>query len=205
MSTKLQPITKVSGTGVVVRGNDIDTDRIIPARFMKVVTFDGIEQFVFDDVRTDENGNKLNHPFDDPAYQGASVLFVNDNFGCGSSREHAPQALTRWGINAIIGESFAEIFYGNCVSLGVPCLTLPKDELLKIMQLVEGNASEKISIDLETGAVTIDSLDEPVLATLEAGPRQRFLSGAWDALSVLLDADKQISETAARLPYISGF
>lgn len=124
-SSVLQAISKVSGTGVTVRGNDIDTDRIIPARFMKVITFDGLEKFAFEDARAEAKRQGQVHPFGQPAHKGASILVVNKNFGCGSSREHAPQALMRWGIKAIVGESFAEIFFGNCVSLGVPCLTLP--------------------------------------------------------------------------------
>lgn len=135
-TTKAEQIARVQGTAIAVPGNDIDTDRIIPARFLKVVSFEGIGEFAFQDVRMDENGTVTDHPFNNPVYREASILLVNKNFGCGSSREHAPQALTRWGIKAIIGESFAEIFAGNCNVLGVPAVTVSESRQQTVLDLV---------------------------------------------------------------------
>ncbi|RMF18645.1 MAG: 3-isopropylmalate dehydratase small subunit [Candidatus Dadabacteria bacterium] len=201
----LQPVKTLTGRGVAVRGNDIDTDRIIPARFMKVVTFDGLEKHVFEDVRFDQDGNPTDHPFNREEYQGASILIVNKNFGCGSSREHAPQALMRWGIRGIIGESFAEIFFGNCVSLGVPCVTLPADQILYLMELVESDPSVGIEIDLEAPAVRVPARNQEWVAELPDGARKRFLKGTWDALAVLLDSGELIEATAQRIPYLNDF
>ena len=201
----LQPVTRLAGRAVAVRGNDIDTDRIIPARFMKVVTFDGLEKHVFEDVRFDRDGNTTDHPFNREEHQGASILIVNKNFGCGSSREHAPQALMRWGIRGIIGESFAEIFFGNCVSLGVPCVTLPSERVLYLMELVESDPSVAVEVDLEAGVVRVPSRNQEWSAGLPEGARKRFLKGTWDALAVLLDAGEQIDATARRIPYLNDF
>lgn len=204
-SSVLQAISKVSGTGVTVRGNDIDTDRIIPARFMKVITFDGLEKFAFEDARAEAKRQGQVHPFGQPAHKGASILVVNKNFGCGSSREHAPQALMRWGIKAIVGESFAEIFFGNCVSLGVPCLTLPQDQVLYLMELIESSPASSIEVDVEHSQVIIPSRNVAYPASLPAGARNQFLAGTWDALAVLMAAADDIDATAKRLPYVSGF
>lgn len=204
-ASALQPVVSVAGTGVAVRGNDIDTDRIIPARFMKVITFDGLEKFAFEDARADAKRHGQQHPFDQPAHQGASILIVNKNFGCGSSREHAPQALLRWGIKAIVGESFAEIFFGNCVSLGIPCVTLPQERILYLMELVESMPTATLEVNVETRQVAIAERDVAYAAELPAGPRNQFLAGTWDALAVLLDADQDIDATAKRLPYMNDF
>ncbi len=152
--TNPEQVARVEGSAVAVRGNDIDTDRIIPARFLKVITFDGIGEFAFQDVRIDENGTVTDHPFNNPAYQQASILLTNRNFGCGSSREHAPQALMRWGIQAIIGESFAEIFAGNCNALGIPAVTVGQSEIAELMSMVESNPDARISLDLVAGSVS---------------------------------------------------
>lgn len=201
--SELPVVAAVQGRAVSVHGDDIDTDRIIPARYMKVVTFDGLEAFAFRDERFDESGKPKPHPFNDPERQGASVLVVNANFGCGSSREHAPQALLRWGVQAVVGESFAEIFFGNCVMLGVPCVTLAPADVETLQARVDADPTLEVVIDLE--ALEVRAGDFRARADLPAGPRQQFLSGTWDALGVLLANGEQIDATAARLPYVRGF
>ncbi len=197
----LRAVKKVEGRGVAVPGNDIDTDRIIPARFMKVVTFDGLEEHVFEDVRVDGDGNRLGHPFDAPEHQDASVLIVNKNFGCGSSREHAPQALNRWGIKAIIGESFAEIFFGNCVALGVPCAVATQEQISQLMELVESQPETEILVDVDNRTVSAADGTIKIAVDIPDGPRNQFLAGTWDALAVLLDADTDIRQVESALPY----
>ncbi len=198
-----QRIERVSGSGLVVRGDDIDTDEIIPARFMKGVTFEGLEDHAFEDVRRDSEGQLKGHPMDDPRFSGASILVVNRNFGCGSSREHAPQALRRWGIQAIVAESFAEIFLGNCVALGLPPVNAPHEDVARIMDSVELDPTQEISIDLEARTLTYRG------GTLEIGiadgPRAQLLDGSWDALQTLLAAEEAIHATAGRLPYLRDF
>ena len=193
-------ISQVSGTSVVVRGDDIDTDRIIPARFLKCVTFDALGPAAFADDRAELAGA---HPFDRPEHQAASVLLVNRNFGCGSSREHAPQALMRWGIRAVVGESFAEIFYGNCLALGIPCLSADHDTMLAIQAVAEANAAASFVVDVE--ALTLSSGDQQWALTLAAGPKQMLLSGQWDATGQLLANDDALKATAQRLPYLRQF
>jgi len=193
-------ISQVSGTSVVVRGDDIDTDRIIPARFLKCVTFDALGPAAFADDRAELAGA---HPFDRPEHQEASVLLVNRNFGCGSSREHAPQALMRWGIRAVVGESFAEIFYGNCLALGIPCLSADHDTMLAIQAVAEANAAASFVVDVE--ALTLSSGDQQWPLTLAAGPKQMLLSGQWDATGQLLANDEALKATAQRLPYLRQF
>lgn len=204
MSSKiLQPIERVAGRAVSIHGNDIDTDRIIPARYMKVVTFDGLEQFAFRDERFAPDGSRKPHPFNDDARQGASIMVVNANFGCGSSREHAPQSLVRWGIRGIVGEGFAEIFFGNCVTLGVPCVVLPHDAIVDLQRRVDADPSLQVEIDVE--ALAVRAGDYRAACRLPDGPRSQFLAGSWDALAVLLEAGEAIDATARRLPYVSGF
>lgn len=204
MSEKiLQPISLASGRAVAIHGNDIDTDRIIPARYMKVVTFDGLEKFAFRDERFDPQGKPKPHPFNDEARQGASIMVVNANFGCGSSREHAPQSLVRWGIRGIVGEGFAEIFFGNCVTLGVPCVVLPHERIVELQKLVDADPSLIIEIDVDKREVRAGAFRAD--CTIPDGPRSQFLAGTWDALAVLLEAGDEIEATARRLPYISGF
>jgi 3-isopropylmalate/(R)-2-methylmalate dehydratase small subunit len=147
-------VTEVSGTGIPIRGNDIDTDQIIPARFMKVVTFDGLGEFAFFDLRFDDEDNQKDHPMNEERFQDANVMVVNSNFGCGSSREHAPQALMRWGIDAIIGESFAEIFAGNCLALGIPTVTADHETINALQQWVDDNPNGEVHVDVESETVT---------------------------------------------------
>jgi 3-isopropylmalate/(R)-2-methylmalate dehydratase small subunit len=194
------PITEISGRGCVLRGDDIDTDRVIPARFMKVVTFDEVGEHAFSDDRKAAKGD---HPLDDEKYLGASILVVGKNFGCGSSREHAPQALMRFGFNAFVGSSFAEIFAGNCTALGLPCVVLGENDLAALMDSVELDPAQQVSVDLEAQTVTSRAGVAP--ASTPSGTRQQLLEGTWDATSALLDAGDAIEATAARLPYVSGY
>jgi 3-isopropylmalate/(R)-2-methylmalate dehydratase small subunit len=202
MSETLQPVQQVSGRGIVVRGNDIDTDQIIPARYMKVVTFDGLGEYAFQDVRFEEDGTPKEHPFNDERFQGASVLIVNENFGCGSSREHAPQALMRWGINAVIGESFAEIFAGNCTAMGVPAIRLDPKDVAELQGMVEGDPSMEISIDMKKNVVTAG--EKSYSFDLPPAYRNALMAGTWDSTSVLLSNLEGIHQTASRLPYVSA-
>jgi 3-isopropylmalate/(R)-2-methylmalate dehydratase small subunit len=199
MSPTVQRITERHGRGVVVRGDDIDTDRIIPARYMTSIRFAGLEKHVFQDVRFDADGRPLGHPFDDPRFAGASVLVVNKNFGCGSSREHAPQALLRWGIRAIVGESFAEIFFGNCIALGIPAVTASEADVTRLMAAVEADPSQTVAIDLVGGLVRWEGGEAP--ARIPEGARRQLAEGTWDATGVLLEAREAILATANRLPY----
>jgi 3-isopropylmalate/(R)-2-methylmalate dehydratase small subunit len=193
-------VTRVEGRGCVLRGDDIDTDRIIPARFLRCVTFDGIGAHAFEDDRRQAKGN---HPLDDPRFAGAKILIVGRNFGCGSSREHAPQALWRFGFQAFVGESFAEIFFGNCVALGLPCVTLPRAELERLMESVDLDPQQPLVLDLEKGTLT-SKLGAQAIAMPE-GARRQLLEGSWDATAVLLGAGDAIEATAARLPYVGGY
>jgi len=193
-------IQKISGRGIAVRGNDIDTDRIIPARFMKCVTFDGLGVFAFRDERFDESGGKKNHPFDDSRWVGNPVLITNSNFGCGSSREHAPQALRDYGIRAIIGESFAEIFAGNCSSLGIPVLRLTASEIELLQTLIETDPDTLVTINLEEGVVSTGGLNWKF--SMSESQRRALLDGTWDSMAVLSAAEEEIAKVASRLPYL---
>ena len=198
------PITGVSGTTVVVRGDDIDTDRIIPARFLKCVTFDALGPAAFADDRAELAGSASGlHPFDRQEHQGASILLVNRNFGCGSSREHAPQALMRWGIRAVVGESFAEIFYGNCLALGIPCLTADHDTMLAIQEAAEADPARSFSVDVAGATLRAGEQSWPL--ELQQGPRQMLATGQWDATGQLLANGDALVATVQRLPYLSGF
>ena len=195
------------GRGVAVVGDDIDTDRIIPARFLKCVSFDGLATGAFADDRTERAGA---HPFDRPEHRGATILVVNRNFGCGSSREHAPQALMRWGIRAVIGESFAEIFFGNCLALGIPCLSANHEDVMAIQAAIAADPDATLVVDLEALELrqegsTGSSTRERWPLQLAAGPRSSLLSGRWDGTSQLLAHDADLGATALRLPYLSGF
>jgi 3-isopropylmalate/(R)-2-methylmalate dehydratase small subunit len=190
-------ITTVIGTGIPLQGNDIDTDRIIPARFLKAITFEGLGQQAFADDRAQAQGQ---HPFDLPQYQQAKILVVNDNFGCGSSREHAPQAITRWGIAAIVGESFAEIFFGNCVAIGIPCVTASAETVRTLQQQIQSNPQDVITVNLETLQIQSSKMTAPL--RMEDGPRQMLLSGTWDACGQLLSNLDTIRQTTAQLPYL---
>ena len=192
--------TRVTGRGCVLRGDDIDTDRIIPARFLRCVTFDGIGEHAFEDDRMQAKGD---HPLDDARFQGANILIVGRNFGCGSSREHAPQSLLGFGYQAFVGASFAEIFAGNCTALGLPCVTLAERDLEALMDSVSLDPSQPVVIDLV--ARTLTSRAGTVPAGLRDGVRKALLEGSWNATAVLIDAGDAIERTAARLPYASGF
>lgn len=190
-------VKSVTGRGIPLQGNDIDTDRIIPARFLRCVTFDGLGAQVFADDRAQLQGQ---HPFDQPHYQGAEVLVVNGNFGCGSSREHAPQAIAKWGIRAIVGESFAEIFFGNCLSMGIPCVTATPENARALQDKIAANPQASVTVNLETMIVTCDELVVPI--TLLEGPRSMLITGTWDACGQLVAQAPQVRRTAAQLPYI---
>jgi len=189
-------ITQIKGQCISLIGNDIDTDRIIPARFLKCVNFDSLGESVFADDRKNLKGR---HPFDIEENKNASILLVNSNFGCGSSREHAPQALMRWGIKAIIGESFAEIFYSNCIAIGIPCFTLPKKSIEEIQNYCN-NQSLLLEIDLKNSLAKSKDLNFNL--EIKESSRKMFLSGEWDATSTLLDNKNLIENKFNQLPYI---
>jgi 3-isopropylmalate/(R)-2-methylmalate dehydratase small subunit len=193
-------ILSVSGRGIPLRGNDIDTDRIMPARYLKVVSFEGLERHVFED---DRKTNRGPHPFGDMRYQDASILVVNSNFGCGSSREHAPQGLARFGIKAMIGESFSEIFLGNCSVLGVPCFTADHETIDKLQSLIEQSPETTVDANVETGVITAGTLK--FQASMPAAVRDAFVQGKWDPTMMLLDKFDQVRDVAKQLPYVSGF
>jgi 3-isopropylmalate/(R)-2-methylmalate dehydratase small subunit len=198
--TSVPSVEQVAGTGVPVRGNDIDTDQIIPARFMKVVTFDGLGEFSFFDQRFTDDDEPKHHPFNDDRFQDASVMVVNANFGCGSSREHAPQALVRWGIDAIVGESFAEIFAGNCLALGVPTVTAEADRISTLQDWVEANPDGEIVVDAAAETVTYG--DTTVDADVDDAQRQALVEGIWDTTALMKANEKAIRATAESLPYV---
>ena len=200
----MQKIITVSGRGLPLRGDDIDTDRIMPARFLRAITFDGLEQHVFEDDRKGGGAHPYNrHPFDVSSFQGASVLVVNANFGCGSSREHAPQGLQRWGINALVGESFAEIFFGNSVMIGLPCVTASPGEVKNLQDLIERSPETAIRIDLVAGTCVAGDLRMNV--SIPPNVRDALATGAWDTTGLLLDRYEEVDTASKRLPYVSGF
>jgi 3-isopropylmalate/(R)-2-methylmalate dehydratase small subunit len=194
-------IDRISGRAIPVRGNDIDTDRIIPARYLKAVTFEGLEAHAFEDDRRGLHERGVVHPFDNPAFKGATILLANANFGCGSSREHAPQALKRWGIHAIVAESFAEIFYGNSIAIGLPCVTASAADVAKLVDRTEAHPGETFIVSVREGTVTGAGLTVPV--SVPASARDALLSGNWDATGLLLADYEQVEKTAAKLPYPS--
>jgi 3-isopropylmalate/(R)-2-methylmalate dehydratase small subunit len=196
---------KITGKAITVRGNDIDTDRIIPARFLRCVTFDGLGEHAFEDDRAQVRERGETHPFDDSRFADATILFVNENFGCGSSREHAPQAIMRWGkgIRAVVGESFAEIFFGNGVALGIPCVTVSEADAAEIMEANETNAETEFTVDLEN--LTLTWADRSLPVRLDDGPRRQFLEGKWDSTAELLAGKDQIAERAKSIPHFSGW
>jgi len=196
------PITQVKGRALVLRGDDIDTDRIIPARFLKCVTFDGLGEQVFADDRIELQGA---HPFDQPDHQGARLLLVNRNFGCGSSREHAPQALMRWGIRAVVGESFAEIFYGNCLALGIPCLTASHELMLAIQAAAAADPAVEFALEVASARLRSSQPETSWELELPAGPRQMLSTGQWDGTGQLVANGAALAATAARLPYLTQF
>ena len=193
-------IKSIHGRSFVIRGDDIDTDRIIPARFLKCVSFSALGEQVFADDRKELNGN---HPFDLDQNKGANILIVNDNFGCGSSREHAPQALMRWGIRLIIGESFAEIFFGNCLALGIPCLTATKEEIAELQNIVENNIHHVWNFELKN--LSLSNQKESFKLNIEEGAFNMLYTGKWDATSQLLNEEEKINKTFKNLPYLNNF
>jgi 3-isopropylmalate/(R)-2-methylmalate dehydratase small subunit len=191
-------IREVTGRGLPLPGDDIDTDRIIPGRYLRAITFEGIERHVFSDDR-----KAAPHPFDDPRFAGAAVLLVNSNFGCGSSREHAPQAIARWGIRGIVGESFAEIFFGNALMIGLPCVTAAAADVDVLMSLVERDPSITIRIDLLAGRSEAGAFSCAV--SLPPNARDALATGTWDTTGMLRDRYDEVDAAAVRLPYLSGF
>mgnify|MGYP001580751768 CR=1 FL=1 len=191
-------VKSVSGRGIPLVGNDIDTDRIIPARYLRCVTFDGLGEHAFADDRIALKGQ---HAFDQPQYQGAKILVVNRNFGCGSSREHAPQAIAKWGIQALIGESFAEIFFGNCVAMGIPCVTADNATVKQLQEILTDNPQALMTVNLETMQVQIGDFTAPI--SMGEGAKNMFVAGTWDACGQLVASSEQVRATAAKLPYMS--
>ena len=196
-------IDTVAGRGIPLRGHDIDTDRIIPARFLKSVSFEGLETHAFEDDRSQLAARGQMHAFSNPAYAGARILIVNGNFGCGSSREHAPQALQRWGIRAVVGESFSEIFFGNSVALGMPCLTVSAQDAEALLSAVEANPQTELTVRVGSQSVEING--NRYQASIPAGAREALTAGTWDGTGLLLDDFDRVRAVATNLPYISGF
>ena len=197
-------IERIGGTGLPLRGDNIDTDRIIPARYLRSVSFEGLEEHLFADDRAQADAAAAGtHPVSNPRYTGASILIVNANFGCGSSREHAPQAIRRRGIQAVIGQSFSEIFFGNSVALGMPCVSAGPEDVQRLQSLVEQDPATQITIDVKS--MTATCAGSSMSISLPPAAREAFVSGEWDATGLLLDRFDQVRDVAARLPYIDGF
>jgi 3-isopropylmalate/(R)-2-methylmalate dehydratase small subunit len=197
----LEPVPTVTGRAVFIPGADIDTDRIIPARFMKCVTFDGLGEFAFYDVRFDEHGNKTQHPLNDPRFAGASILIAGVNFGCGSSREHAPQSLRKYGFNGVIAESFAEIFYGNSTTLAMPCVMASEADISAIRAEVEADPATEVTIDVTALRVRTSGGLE-ISVTMPDSARDALISGRWDPIQELLDNEAAIETKAKELQYV---
>jgi 3-isopropylmalate/(R)-2-methylmalate dehydratase small subunit len=198
----LAKITSVTGRAVNVPGNDIDTDRIIPARFMKCVTFDGLGEFLFYDVRKNLDGTNKPHPLNEERFKGATILLSGANFGCGSSREHAPQAIAKYGFKAVIAENFAEIFFGNSTTLGIPCVTASREDIAKIAAAIEADPSAEVVIDL----VKLEArfAGQSVKIAQRESARDALVNGRWDAIGELLDGRDAVKATAAKLPYMAA-
>jgi 3-isopropylmalate/(R)-2-methylmalate dehydratase small subunit len=199
----IEKIVRVAGPGLPLRGNDIDTDRIIPARFLRSVSFEGLERHLFEDDIAQTRSQGVTHPLTDARFENASILVVNRNFGCGSSREHAPQAIRRKGFSAVVGESFSEIFFGNAVALGMPCVTASQPDVDRLQRIIDEHPSTDITIDVEAlqlrcGAVQIG-------IALPSAARASFLDGSWDATGLLLDRFEQVEATMREIPYIRGW
>ncbi len=197
----LEKITSITGRGVHVPGNDIDTDRIIPARFMKCVTFDGLGAYLFNDVRRNADGTDRPHPLNDPRFRGATILLSGANFGCGSSREHAPQALQKHGIKAIVAEGFAEIFFGNCTALGLPCVAARREDIAAIAAAVEADPAVEITVDVSHREVRFGGRAAPVV--IRESARDALVHGRWDAIGELLEGVRDAQKVAAGLPYMT--
>jgi 3-isopropylmalate/(R)-2-methylmalate dehydratase small subunit len=198
----LEKITSIAGRAVHVPGNDIDTDRIIPARFMKCVTFDGLGEYLFFDMRKNPDGSDKEHPLNVAAHKGASILLSGVNFGCGSSREHAPQALQKYGIRAVIAEGFAEIFYGNCATLGMPCVAASRGDIARIAAAVEADPGAEVVIDLVNQRILFAG--QTAAASIRESARDALVNGRWDPIGELLDGAADAVKVASRLPYMSA-
>jgi 3-isopropylmalate/(R)-2-methylmalate dehydratase small subunit len=198
----LAKITQIAGRGVFVPGNDIDTDRIIPARFMKCVTFDGLGEFLFYDVRKNADGTDKPHPLNEARFKGATILFSGANFGCGSSREHAPQAIQKHGFKAVVAENFAEIFFGNCITLGMPCATASREDIARIAATIERNPQVEIVMDVARQEIRFNG--ETVKVEVRAAARDALVNGRWDAIGELLDGMTAMQEKAKGLPYLAA-
>jgi 3-isopropylmalate/(R)-2-methylmalate dehydratase small subunit len=199
----IERLTRITGRGLPLRGNDIDTDRIIPARFLKSISFEGLETHLFEDDIAQAREQKAGHALVDPAYERASILVVNRNFGCGSSREHAPQAIRRRGFHAVVGESFSEIFFGNSVALGMPCVTAAAADVERLQSAIEQTPGIDIAIDID--AQHLQYGDSRMTIALPAAARESFLDGSWDATGLLLDRFEEVEATRQRLPYVNGW
>jgi 3-isopropylmalate/(R)-2-methylmalate dehydratase small subunit len=200
----IEKIREITGTAMPLRGDSVDTDRIIPARFLRSVSFEGLEKHLFEDDRLQADAAAPgSHPVSNPAYAGATILLVNANFGCGSSREHAPQAIRRHGIRAVVGESFSEIFFGNSVALGLPCVSASAADMDRLMTLVEKAPETVLTVDIKEGTVRAGNLRVPI--TMPAAAHESFLDGTWDATGLLLDRFEEVEAVAASLPYVSGW
>jgi 3-isopropylmalate/(R)-2-methylmalate dehydratase small subunit len=195
----MQKITQITATAIPLFLDDVDTDRIIPARYLRCVTFDGLGEHAFEDDRKQDPS----HPFDDPRFHGAGVLVAGRNFGCGSSREHAPQSLMRWGLQAIVAESFAEIFFGNCTSLGIPAVTAARSDIERLCQVLQTAPQTVVTVDLEN--LQVKAGDLQFRCAMPESARSALVSGQWDFLGQLLDARDEIAQTANRLPYLNAW
>lgn len=199
-NTAIAPVTKISGRAVPVPGADVDTDRIIPARFLKCVTFDDLAEGMFYDERFNDDGSSKGHPIDNPKFSASSIMVVGPNFGCGSSREHAPQSIKRFGFEAIVGVSYAEIFFGNSTNLGMPCVSLTESDNETLMTLVSENPQQELNLDLES--MTLIFGDKTFTITMPEGAREALLSGKWDAIQELVDNIPQVETIANNLAYV---
>ncbi|MDB2263061.1 3-isopropylmalate/(R)-2-methylmalate dehydratase small subunit [Halorubrum ezzemoulense] len=195
-----QHITEVSGTGVPIPGDDVDTDQILPAQFMKEVTFDNMADYLFYDARRDEDGEFNDHPLN--RFEGASIAVVNSNFGCGSSREHAPQAMMRWGVDGVVGESYAEIFRDNCKSLGIPAVTADHETVVELQEWIEANPDGDIEVDVERETVTYG--DTVIDVEVDDAMREALVEGIWDTTALMYSNRSKVDETVADLPYVEG-
>jgi len=196
----LAKITTITGKAVTVPGNDIDTDRIIPARFMKCITFDGLGEFLFYDVRKNADGSNKAHPMNEPKYKDATILLSGANFGCGSSREHAPQAIQKHGFKAVVAEGFAEIFFGNCTTLGIPCFTAAREDIAKISAAVEANPALEVTLDVANQEIRFGN--QRVKASVRDTARDALVNGRWDAIAELIEGLPAMNTCAATLPYL---
>jgi 3-isopropylmalate/(R)-2-methylmalate dehydratase small subunit len=201
--TQSSKITGAEGHGIVVRGDDIDTDRIIPARFLKTITFEGLEQHLFEDDRQQLAERGTVHAIDRPDYQGAAIMFVGSNFGCGSSREHAPQAIARWGIMAVVGVSFAEIFFGNSLMIGLPCATVTPEQSEQLTAAIEADPSVTCRVDLPAKTISVGKMSVPL--GMPESVRSSLMSGNWDATGLLVEHYEAVERIAASLPYVAGW